>query len=56
MYPGIIGEFFELLEELIAVWEVDLSELFPLCILDLLIRILPESFLEIYFEIFIGGV
>ncbi len=31
--PGVIGEFFKLLEELIAVLEVYLSKLFPLCVL-----------------------
>ncbi len=55
-YPGVIGEFFKLLEELVTVREVDLSELLPLCILDPLICILPEPFPEIRFEIFIGRV
>ncbi len=44
------------MEELVAVREVDLSELLPLRILDALIRILPEPFPEIRFEIFIGGI
>ncbi len=55
-YPGVLGEFFELLEELVAVQEVDLSELLPLRVLDALVHILPEPFSEICFEIFIGGV
>ncbi len=55
-YSGVIGEFFELLEELIAIPEVDLSELLPLRVFDALIRILPEPLPEICFEVFIGGV
>ncbi len=41
-YPGIIGEFFELLEELVTVFEVDLPELFLLCAFDLFIGVLPH--------------
>ncbi len=55
-YPSVVGEFFELLEELFAIWEVHLSELFPLRPFDLFVGILPEPFLEIQFEIFVGGV
>ncbi len=44
------------MEELIAIPEVNLSVLLPLCVLDVLIRILPEPLPEICFEIFIGGV
>ncbi len=47
MYPGVVGKFFELLEELFAVLEVHLSELLPLCALELLISVLPEPFPEI---------
>ncbi len=53
---GIIGEFFELLEELVAIWEVHLPELLPLGTLDLFIHVLPEPRLELRLEVLIGGV
>ncbi len=45
-YPGVVGKFLKLLEELVAVLEVHLSELFPLRMFDLFVSILPEPLLE----------
>ncbi len=55
-YSCVVGEFFELLEELVAVLEVYLSELFPSCAPNLLISVLPEPCPKVRFEILIGGV
>ncbi len=55
-YPGMIGQFFEFLEELVAFLVGRLPELLPLHVLYLCIRILPEPCIEFIFEVFIGGV
>ncbi len=54
--PGLECERFKLLEEQITVGEVALSELFPLCKLDLSVCILPESMPDFFHKLLIGGV
>ncbi len=50
-----MSEFFDLLEELVAVLEVHMSELLPSSTSNLLISVLPESRPEMTFEVLTGG-
>ncbi len=55
-YPSMIGQFLKFLEELVTIWVGRLPELLPLRVFYLHIRILPESGIELRFEVFIGGI
>ncbi len=55
-YSRVVGELFKLLEELVAILEVHLSELFPSRTSDLFVGVLPEPRPKVRFKVLIGGV
>ncbi len=56
MYPSVMGQFLEFLEKLVTILVGQLPELLSLRVLYLHVRILPEPYVELGFEIFIGGI
>ncbi len=51
VYSCVVCQFFEFLEELVGVLEVGLPELFPLCMFNLQVGVLPESLPDFFLEV-----